>query len=177
MPRFAPTTASADGAFSSKPERPFLRNHDKFGPMPLPNGESALRQERPFPNIQIGSNEGALTGDIPTDDQGLDLGRSFVCDETFHIAHVAYDVKIERDAVATEDVARHPAHFAPLDTAVILGQRGPRFLQFTVVNQASKPDAIELHRGDVAKHADKHRLDHLGLGDELTELDSSLCVG
>src|SRR6516165_9462274 len=99
------------------------------------------------PNIQL-SNEGALSGDIPTDDQGLDLGRSFVRDETFHIAHVAYDVEIERDAVAAEDVARHPAQFARLYTAVILGQRGPRFLQFTFVNQASKSDAIELHRGD-----------------------------
>ena len=27
-------------AFSSKPECPFLRNHDKLGPLPLPNGDS-----------------------------------------------------------------------------------------------------------------------------------------
>ena len=125
-------------------------------------------------HIQLGSNEGALTSDIPTDDQGLDLGRSFVRDEAFHIAHMTYDVEIERDAIAAEDVARHPADFARLDAAVILGQRGHRFLQFAVVNQATKSDAIELHRRDVAKHVDEHRLDHLRLGDRSTELDPAL---
>jgi FkbM family methyltransferase len=40
MPRFAPITVSAGGAFSSKPECLFLRNHDKLGPLPLPNGDS-----------------------------------------------------------------------------------------------------------------------------------------
>jgi len=58
--------------------------------------------------MQFGSNKGALTSDIPTNDQGLDLGRSFVRDEPFHVAHVAHDVEMERDAVAAEDVSRHP---------------------------------------------------------------------
>jgi hypothetical protein len=35
MPRYAPITASADGAYSSKRERTFHRNHDKLGPLKL----------------------------------------------------------------------------------------------------------------------------------------------
>ena len=37
---------------------------------------------------------------MTANDQGLNLGRSFVGDQTFHIAQVAYDEEIERDAIA-----------------------------------------------------------------------------
>ena len=33
--------------------RPFLRNHDKFGPMPLLNGETALRQDSPSLRVKL----------------------------------------------------------------------------------------------------------------------------
>jgi len=102
------------------------------------------------------SGEGALTSDISAHDQGLDLSRSFVSNETFHVAHVAHDVEIERDAVAAEHVTCHPAHFARFDATVIFGQGGHCFFQFAIVDQSTKSDAIELHRGDIAQHVDEH---------------------
>ena len=53
---------------------------------------------------------------MTANDQGL-ISASFVGDETFHIAQVAYDVEIECDAIAAKNVARHPAHVARLDRA------------------------------------------------------------
>jgi len=81
-----------------------------------------------------GSHECAETGDIPADEQRLDLGRSLVGDEALHVAHMAYYVEIECDAVAAQDVACHPAHFARLGAAVVLGERCPRFFQFSIVD-------------------------------------------
>lgn len=96
------------------------------------------------------------TRNMTADNQELNLGCSFVGDETFHVAQVAYDMEIERDPIAAKNIARHPAHFARFDTAVILSQCRHRFFQFTVVDQPTQSDAIELDRGDVAQHVDEH---------------------
>jgi Cys-tRNA(Pro)/Cys-tRNA(Cys) deacylase len=47
-----------------------------------------------------GSGERALPGDVPADDEGLDLGSSFVGDQGFHVAQVAHDMEVEQDTVA-----------------------------------------------------------------------------
>lgn len=46
------------------------------------------------------SGEGALPGDVPADNEGLDLSSSFVGDQGFHVAQVAHDMEVERDTVA-----------------------------------------------------------------------------
>src|SRR4029453_9017793 len=48
--------------------------------------------------------EGADTGDVPSDDEGLDGLRAFVRVQRLHVGHVPHDVEVEQDAVAAEQV-------------------------------------------------------------------------
>jgi hypothetical protein len=63
---------------------------------------SANAARRANPHLEVAwSGESALPGDVPADDEGLDLGSSFVGDQGLHVAQVAHDMEVERDAVAT----------------------------------------------------------------------------
>jgi hypothetical protein len=75
---------------------------------------AARRSQQPLPRLRWheeystatedssvnGLSEGALPGDVPADDERLDLGGSFVGDQGFHVAQVAHDMEVEQDAVA-----------------------------------------------------------------------------
>src|SRR6516164_5142204 len=111
------------------------------------------------------SGERALPGDVPADDERLDLSGSFVGDQGLHIAQMAHDVEVERDAVATKDVAGNPTYIAALDRAVVLGQRGHRLFDLALVDEPTQTDGVQLHRGEIPEHLDQHRLDDLGPGD------------
>src|SRR6476659_5827907 len=54
--------------------------------------------------VGVGSDEGADTGDVPPDDQGLDGLGGFIGVYRLEVGHVPHDVVVEQDSVAAEQV-------------------------------------------------------------------------
>jgi hypothetical protein len=85
-----------------------------------------------------GSHECAETGDIPADEQRLDLGRSLVGDEALHVAHIAYYVYY--CSTKAREVWKSSVMPLPPRTSRAtrqLGERCPRFFQFSIVDQTT----------------------------------------
>src|SRR5690242_6099834 len=92
-----PSTAASNGAHMSR-----------FPPMPMsssrgrPSPRTAIRSRTPSTSTCRTSGEGADTGDVPADDEGLDGFGAFVGVDGLDVGHVPDDVEVEQDAVAAE---------------------------------------------------------------------------
>src|ERR1700687_4497494 len=81
------------------------------------------------------SGERALPGDVPADDQRLDLRSAFIGDQGLHVAQVAHDMEVECDAVAAQYISGQSAHVSALDRAVVLGERGHRLFDLALIDE------------------------------------------
>jgi hypothetical protein len=112
LPARSPRRFRLERRFEIRDDKPIseieLRPVEKIGVVLCPRAGGSIRWPircpapgvcRRWPEIAW-SGEGALPGDVPADDEGLDFSSSFVGDQGFHVAQVTHDMEVEQDTVA-----------------------------------------------------------------------------
>src|SRR5690349_2981303 len=102
---------------------------------------TAMRSRVPSTSTNLTSRKGTDTGDVPSDDQGLDGLRALVGVQGLDVGHVPDDVEVEQDAVPAEQIAGLGHHLASLAGVVHLGDGRNGVGEFALFDQPAQPQA------------------------------------
>src|SRR6478609_1307966 len=125
----------------------------------------------------VRSDEGADTGDVPSDDEGLDGLGALVGVDGLNVRHVSDDVVVEQDSVAAQQIPGLGDHLTGAAGVVHLGDRGDGVGQCTLVLQPAQLPADQLHGADLGEHLHQPVLHDLEGDQGLAELLALLAVG
>src|SRR5215467_4700278 len=115
-------------------------------------------------------------GDVPADDEGMDVVRALVGVDGLQIHHVADHRMLVDDAGGAQDVTGQPRRVERDLHVVHLGHRNLLRAHLLQIFQSAELQAQELRLGDLGDHPDELLLHELERRDRLAELDALLRV-
>src|SRR6478735_8720358 len=130
-----------------------------------------------FGGWPVGSGEGADTGDIPSDDEGLDGLGALVGMQGLDVRQVPYHVVFEQNAIAAQKIPSFGDDLAGSAGVVHLGQRGDGVGESALLLQPGQLQAVQLHGAHLGEHPDQPLLDDLEPDQRLAELGALPGVG
>src|SRR5262245_48642552 len=122
---------------------------------PVPRTETRTRTWSASTSTRLimrSSGEGAGTGNVPAYDERLNGLGALVGVDRLDVGHVPHHVEVEQDPVATEQVPSLEDHLPCLPGVVHLRDRRDRVGQVAFLDQAPKPQTVQLYGAVLGEH-------------------------
>lgn len=105
--------------------------------------------------------EGLDSSDVSSEDEGVDIGGSFIGVDGFKVHHVADDVVLINNTVSSKHISRLAGDIERFDTRVSLDQRDHTGVLLTFILQSSDAEGGVKAKGDLSHHVGQLELNQL----------------